>query len=170
MTHANSPKWFVLYHHPLHCTITQVIPAKQVLSFSNIDFANDADSTTGCDISTVVGRPVCYLPHGMYDNDDGYKWNPIRATVNEQLGSSILAQSARTHLDRFNFMIYGMFHHKVSCHQYLCQCRDEVKHKHDLLNKVKHSILRSRGGYRISYDVKYGPLDEAPTCMACGEK
>jgi hypothetical protein len=106
----------------------------------------------------------------MYERDVEYIWDAVCDTVNEQLEPSILAQQSRTHVDRLKFMMYGMFLRRNDGHRRVCQCGDEEKHKIELLNKMKHSILRSRGGDRISYDVKYDSLDKAPACRACDEK
>jgi hypothetical protein len=138
---------------------------KASLIVPKIDFANDPEGTV-CGISTVYGRAICNLPYVMYDVDDQYLWDSVRATANEQIGSSILAG----HLDRLNFKMYGFFFRKIA-HQYMCQCGDEVEHTYRVANKVAFSIFKSRGGgNRIPYDIGFGPLDNAPTCMACGEK
>jgi hypothetical protein len=98
-----------------------------------------------------------------------FEWDTVRASVNEQLGSSILAQTTRSHLDRLKFKMYGMFFPNFG-HQIICQCGDEVEHTHRIVNEVAFSIFKSRGGNRIPYDVGFGPLEKAPACMACGEK
>jgi hypothetical protein len=105
----------------------------------------------------------------MYDIDAHYLWAAVRAAVNEQIGSSILAHTIRTHLDQMRFKMYGIFFRKID-HQYSCGCGDEIKHTHQIVNKIAFSIFKSRGGNRIPYDVEFGPLDNAPACMACGEK
>jgi len=106
----------------------------------------------------------------MYDIDEQYLWNSVRATVNEQIGSSILAHATRSHLDRLKFKMYGMFFRKID-HRFACGCGDEAEHTHRAVNKVAFAIFRSRGGgNRIPYDVQFGSLDKAPTCMACSEK
>ena len=53
----------------------------------------------------------------------------------------------------------------------MCQCGDEIEHTYRVANKVAFFIYKSRGGgTRIPYDVEFGPLDNAPTSMACGGK
>ena len=141
---------------------------KASLILPNIDFANDAEENV-CDISIVYGRPICNLPYFMYDVDAQWLWDSVRAAVNEQIGSSILAQTTRSNLDRLKFKTYGMFFRKID-HQYICDCEDEVKHTHRVVNKVAFSIFKSRGGRRVPYDADFGSLVNAPACMACGEK
>jgi len=115
-------------------------------------------------------RPICHLPSIIYQLAFQFEWDTVRASVNEQLGCSILAQSPRSHLDRLNFKMYGMFFPNFG-HQIICQCRDEVEHTYRIVDNVAFSTYKSRGGgNRIPYDVEFGPLDNAPTCTACGEK
>jgi hypothetical protein len=142
---------------------------KASLILRNIDFANDAGGTV-CDISTVFTRPICNLPSFIIQLAFHFEWDTVRVSVNEQLRSSILAQTTRSHLDRLKFKMYGKFFPNFG-HQIICQCGDEVEHTHRVVNEVAFSIFKSRGGgNRIPYDVGFGPLEQAPACMACGEK
>jgi len=145
--------------------------SKASLIVPNLDFADDADSTTECDISSVFDQPIRSLPYFMYDiNDHHSEWDSVRVTVNEQLGSSILAQTTRIHVDRLKFKMYGMFYPKID-HGYECHCGNEEEHTHRIANRKAYSIFKSRGGgTRIPYNVKFGPLRQAAICMACGEK
>lgn len=91
----------------------------------------------------------------------------MRVDVNEQLGSSILAHTG--HLDRFRFQVYGMFRRDAihGIHELVCDCGDEVAHTTRVLGEVEYSILRSRGGIRVAYDVGFGALGEIPSCVTC---
>jgi len=142
---------------------------KASLMVPNIDFANH-NGRTECEISVFYSRPICNLPFFMYDSDQDYFWDSVRVTINEQLGSSILAQNTRTHLDRLRFKMYGTFFRKID-HGYICHCGDEFKHTNKIMSKVPFSIFRSRGGgNRIPYEVEFDFLRQAPTCRACGKK
>jgi hypothetical protein len=142
---------------------------KASLIVPNIDFANDPEGSV-CDISTVFTRPICNLPSFIIQLAFHFEWDTVRASVNEQLGSSILAQTTRSHLDRLKFKMYGMFFPNFG-HQIICQCGDEVEHTHRVVNEVAFYIFKSRGGgNRIPYDVEFGPIEQAPAFMACGEK
>ena len=77
--------------------------------------------------------------------DDDFEWDSLRATVNEQIGSSILAQTSRALLYRLKFKMYGMFFQKID-HHFECDCGDETEHTHRVVNKVAFAIFRSRGG------------------------
>jgi hypothetical protein len=159
---------------PLPSTITLHHSAanfrKASVLLPNIDFADDANGTI-CDVSIVFARPICTLPHHMnpvYVLHGDCIWDSIRAEVNEQLGPSI--PSHTPHLKRLKFKIFGMVPQKATPYHYMCQCGDKAERSPTLLNKVRYMMLKTRGGYRIPYNVEFGPLDEAPTCMACGEK